>query len=428
MPLLNEATSANVDTVTLPSPSSQPMAPAFLRDRVETYFRERVERTWHGGHIMKGQRPGAGAVMLVSNDYLDLSHDEKIVAAQSEALSRQGHGLLRSGVYRNGPDPLRFFERSLAATVGTEDAVVCQSGWCANVGLLQSIATPTTPVYIDMFAHTSLWEGIASAGATARPFRHNEPASLDNMAAKHGPGIVVVDAVYSTSGTLARLPELVEVAEKHGCVLVVDESHALGVFGDQGQGLTANLGLAGRVHFITASLSKAFAARGGVVLGSARHMEYFRYESKPAIFSSGVLDYEAAGYQATLEAIQSANDRREKVQANADYLRARLDALDYNVSDSQCQIISLVAGPEEQTLILRDALESRGVFGSVFCAPATAKNRSLIRFTVTSAVGRKELDRVIAVCATIREEVGLYEWASTRKHSPRTAAASVGAA
>ncbi|MFI5401225.1 MAG: alpha-hydroxyketone-type quorum-sensing autoinducer synthase, partial [SAR324 cluster bacterium] len=405
---------------TAAKPQLQP--PSFLRQRVDAYF-QHVEDL-NGKHPMKGRRPNANAVLLVSNDYLNLAHHPAIVAAQTEVLRAQGHGLLRSDCYRNGMDPLRKFERVLAESLGAEDAVTCQSGWCANTGLVQSIAGPDTPVYIDMFAHMSLWDGITVAGATARPFRHNDPESLDHMAAKHGPGVVIVDAVYSTSGAIARLADLVAVAERHGCLLVVDESHSLGVFGERGEGLTSALGLAGRVHFRTASLSKAFAARGGVVLGSAHHMEYFRYESHPAIFSSGVLDYEAAGFQATLDAVTAGSERRERLHANADYLRGRLSALDYNVDDSQCQILSLVAGPEPQTIVLRDALESRGVFGSVFCAPATAKNRSLIRFTVTSGLSREELDRVVAVCATIREEVGLYEWASTKKKGVRKLAAS----
>ena len=229
-----------------------------------------------------------------------------------------------------------------------------------------------------------------------------------------------MDAVYSTSGSLCPLAEIVAVAERHGCVLVVDESHSLGVFGEQGAGLTCALGLAGRVHFRTASLSKAFAARGGIVAGSARNIEYFRYESRPAIFSSGILPQEAAAFQATLDVVRAEGWRRERLAQNADFLRSRLDALGYNVDDSQCQIVSLVAGPEESTIVLRDALESRGIFGAIFCAPATARNRSLIRFSVTSALTREQLERVVGVCGHIRREVDLAGWASTQRK--RTAA------
>lgn len=393
--------------------------PGFLSERVDAYYRERVEGTWSGGHIMKGREPGEDAVLLMSNDYLDLKDHPEIIEAQVQVLREHGRGLLRSDVFRNGEDALRGFERDLAGLLSAEDTVVCQSGWCANTGLIQAIAAKGTPVYLDMFAHASLWEGVASAGATATPFKHNDLGSLDKLMTRHGPGVVAVDAVYSTSGTLCPLEELVEVVERHGGVLVVDESHSLGVFGAQGEGLVAALGLAPRVHFRTASLSKAFAARGGIVAGSARNVEYFRYEARPAIFSSGILPHEAAAFQATLDVVRREDARRQRVLRNADYLRTRLAALDYNVADSECQIISLVAGPEPETLRLRDALEARGVFGAVFCAPATPRNRSLVRFSINAGLERAELDRVASVCAAIREEVGMYEWHSTRRGMAR---------
>ena len=391
------------------------LEPAFLTDRVSGYFQHRVEGDWRGGHIMKGRRPGPNDLILSTNDYLSLTDHPHIVEAQVRALRENGRGILRSDVFRQGDDALRRFETELAALMGAEDVVTCQSGWNANVGLLQSIAGAETPVYIDMQAHTSLWEGILSAGATARPFRHNDPASLDRMAARHGPGVVAVDAVYSTSGETAPLEALADAAARHGCVMVVDESHSLGVFGARGEGLTAQLGVSGRVHFRTASLSKAFASRGGIVAGSARNMEYFRFESRPAIFSSGILPQEAAGFLATLRVIAEEGWRREALAENAEFLRARLAALDYNVEASQCQIVSLVAGAEANTMVLRDALERHGIFGSVFCAPATAKNRSLIRFSVNTSLTRGELERIAAVCGAIRHEVGLYGWPSTKK-------------
>ncbi len=390
------------------------LEPPFLTDRVDQY-QVRVAR--NGSHILKGRRPGENAVLLVSNDYLALADHPTVIDAQVEALRTYGYGLLRSDVYRAGTGPLRQFELNLAQLMAAEDTVLCQSGWCANVGLIQSIADANTPVYLDMHAHASLWEGAKSADAIPRPFRHNSAQSLENLIHRHGPGVVAVETVYSTSGSMCPLEEIVEVAERYGCIMVVDESHSLGVFGEQGEGLTASWGLAGRVHFRTSSLSKAFAARGGIVAGRARNIELFRYESKAAIFSSGILPHEAVGFQATLTVIASENWRREQLHHNAEILRNALSALDYNVDDSQSQIVSLVAGPESRTIILRDALESRGVFGSVFCWPATATNRSLVRFSVNCALGKEQLDRIVAVCAEIREEIGLYNWSSTQRRS-----------
>lgn len=412
---LQMATQSQASTLSMSSNGE----PSFLSDRVAAYY-ERVSQSWHDKHILVGRVPDANALLLSSNDYLALADHPAIIAAQVRSLEQGGRSGLRSDVFRNGQEPLRRFEMELAELMGTEDVMTCQSGWNANVGLIQALARPGTPVYLDMYAHTSLWEGVTSAGADPRPFKHNDPESLDKLVARHGPGVVAVDAVYSISGTLCPLEELVSVAERRGCLLVVDESHSLGVFGKRGEGLAGMLGLAQRVHFRTASLSKAFAARGGIVAGPRRIVEYFRFESRPAIFSSGITLHEAAAFQATLEVIRSEPERRERVLANADYLRGKLDELGYNVDDSQCQIISLVSGPEEATIVLRDALEARGIFGAVFCAPATAKNRSLVRFSVNADLTCEQLDRVAGVCGHIRQEVGMRDWASTRRKHGHT--------
>lgn len=278
--------------------------PAFFTRRVDGYFRDRVKNTWQGGHIMKGRQPESNALLLGSNDYLNLSGHFSILESQVRAL-REGDGRpVRSDVFRNGDDLLREFEREAASWIGAEDTVACQSGWNANTGLIQSIANSNTPVYLDMFAHTSLWEGALCAGATPRPFKHNQVRSLERLISKHGPGVVAVDAVYSTSGSLCDLEAIISVAEAGGCVIVVDESHSLGVIGERGEGLTFDLGLTDRVHFRTSSLSKAFALRGGPIAGSRRNLDFFRYESRPAIFSSGLLHHEAAGFLSTMKMIQ----------------------------------------------------------------------------------------------------------------------------
>ncbi|RDV00826.1 alpha-hydroxyketone-type quorum-sensing autoinducer synthase [Trinickia dinghuensis] len=389
--------------------------PEFVATRVTSYFDDRVGKAWAGGHIMRGRQPGPDALHLSSNDYLSISKHPDILRAMSDSIQSEGNGLLMSGIFLHGDNPLLALEDRFARFMRSEASILCQSGYAANTGLIQSIATPETPVYVDMMAHMSLWEGIRAAGAKAIAFSHNDAEHLGRQIRRNGPGVVIVDSVYSTNGSMCPLTAVVETGVEHGCVLVVDESHSLGTHGPGGAGLVVALGLADRVHFRTASLAKAFAARAGVISCSARFQEYFKFESRPAIFSSTLLPHEIAGLDATISVIERESWRRVKVESNAQYLRAQLTGLGYNLNGSASQIIALESGTEQRTILLRDALESRGIFGSVFCAPATAQNRALMRLSVHASLTQGQLRRIVHACEAIREAVGLADWASTRR-------------
>lgn len=389
--------------------------PEFLERRINRHYRDRVQDVWGGRNLLHSLRPGSNAIQLMSNDYLALANHPDILRTQSEALLKGEGGMLMSAVFLHGDSPQHRFEQRLANFMGAECGILCQSGWCANTGLIQSIADERTPVYVDMLAHMSLWEGGRSAGAAAVMFHHNDPAHLERQLLKHGSGVIVVDSVYSTNGSVCPLAEIVDLGTTHGCVLVVDESHSLGTHGNQGEGLVAALGLGDRVHFRTASLAKAFAGRAGFISCSDRFGGYFAFESNPAIFSSTLLPYEVAGLNTTLDIIQAEGWRREKLRANVEYLRPRLDELGYNLNGSESQIISLESGTEQQTIQLKEALEARGIFGSAFFAPATPKNRSLVRFSINSKLTQSDLDRIVRVCSDIRDEVGLASWPSSRR-------------
>lgn len=399
--------------------SETPREPAFLRERVATFYEERFRRSWNGGHICRGRVPGPDDILLISNDYLSLANHAHILQTQADAMLQSGNGLLMSGIFLNGSNPQAALEARLARFLDAEDVVICQSGWCANTGLIQSIADERVPVYIDLNAHMSLWEGIRSAGATARPFRHNDAEHLEGLIRRYGTGVVVVDSVYSTNGSVCPLTEVVEVGSRNDCVLVVDESHSLGTHGKHGEGLVASLGLSRKVHFRTASLAKAFAARAGLITCGKDFADYFGITSRPAIFSSVLLPHEIHGLGATLDVIENENWRRPKLHQNATSLREGLLELGYNVVDSESQIIALEAGPEPQTLMLRDALESRGVFGAVFVSPATSTNRSLVRLSVNTDLQESQLKHILRVCDEIRDEVKLAEWPSTRRMQRR---------
>ncbi|MBK9018540.1 MAG: quorum-sensing autoinducer CAI-1 synthase [Sulfuritalea sp.] len=404
--------------VTSIRPISQFRAPdlaEFASLRVEKYYRERVQDTWSGGHIMRGRQPGPDALQLCSNDYLALARHPRILRAMTESIQRDGNGLLMSGIFVHGACPHTDFEQRLAEFMQAEAGVLCQSGYSANTGLIQVIASEQTPVYADMMAHMSLWEGIRLAGAKPITVFHNEVEHLERQILRHGPGVVVVDSIYSTTGSIAPLSEIVELCEAQGCILVADESHSLGTHGPNGEGLVVELGLAERVHFRTASLAKAFAGRAGFVTCSRRFADYFKSESNPAIFSSTLLPHDIRGLDATLAVIRQEGWRRDRLRANAARLRRELDALGYNLNDSECQIVSLESGSEQNTIALRDALESRGIFGAIFCAPATPKSRSLMRFSVHAALSDDELERIVAACREIRDELDVASWPSTRR-------------
>ena len=399
-----------------------PALSGHLLQRIERDFKPRWDQQIGGRFILHGRSPGPDAVRLDGNDYLSVTGHPDIVAAQVAALRQDNEFVIQSGVFVHGEHPARLLEKSLAAWVGKEDGFVCQSGYAANIGLLQSIADAQTPVYLDTLAHTSLGEGAHSARAPAYAFRHNDPAHLDRMLSRHGQGVVVVDSVYSTTGALCPLREMVDVAEQHRCMVVVDESHSLGTHGPNGAGLCAELGLSGRVHFITASLAKAFAGRGGFFTAPAPLRYYILSSSFPNIFSSCLLPHEIAGHAATLAVLRDRDEQRLRLRALTIRLRASLSDMGYPIHQGTEQIISLEAGTEPDTMVLRDHLEERGVFGAVFCAPATSRNRAMVRLTLNASLTESELCHVESVARAVAPLVKPWEWPIAR----RARAADVG--
>jgi CAI-1 autoinducer synthase len=358
-------------------------------------------------HIVVGGKPDGDAVLVAGNDYLALGNDARIVNAIAESLRNSERAIFMSAVYVQYLAVQQHYEAAMAGYLGTEATVLCQSGWAANDGLIQALVDGETPVYIDHFAHASLWQGVQSGGTKPRPFRHNDPESLEALVRRHGPGLIAVDTIYSTTGDICPLGDVVDIAEAHGCIIVADESHAIGVRGPQGAGLASELGLGNRIRFRTFSLSKALVGRGGIVAGPARELEYFRFQSRPAIFSSAVLPYEIAGFSAALDAVCREERRREALRRNSAYLKNGLFDIGVAIADHDSPIIALVGGPEELTVKLRDALEAHKVFGALFCAPSTPKNRSLLRLTLNSAMTQAELDQIIAACAAVKRETGI---------------------
>jgi CAI-1 autoinducer synthase len=397
---------------------------AHLHRRIERDFAQRWNQEWSGRSLLHGRTATSNSVRLNGNDYLGLTGHPDIVRAQMKAMSHDAEFAIQSSVFLHGEHPVRDLERGLAQWMGKEDGLICQSGYTANLGLLQAIADESTPVYIDTLAHMSLWEGARAAKAPAQPFRHNDPAHLARLMARDGPGIVIVDSVYSTTGAICPLADIVDVSRKAGSMILVDESHSLGTHGPGGAGLCAELGLTQEVHFITASLAKAFAGRAGYFSVPAAMRNYVLSFSYPNMFSSCLLPHEIASLAATLEVIKSSDSQRRRLHRLSRELREGLAEQGYPVHQGTEQIIALESGTEPATMILRDLLEERDVFGAVFCAPATSRNRTMVRLTLSSALTDAEIAHVLAATDEVAEYAKPWEWPLAKRAAVQRKAAT----
>lgn len=358
--------------------------PDFVNEAVQQYFEVRVNQSWQGGHILKGKKPAANALIISSNDYLDISRHPHILNSQIQAMREYGNGQMQSPVFLSDDSLFSACEQEFARFIQYPASVLSQSGWCANIGLIQSLAKRDLPVYLDFYTHMSFWEGAKAARAKPIPFQHNSVQSLRKRLTSHGPGIIAVDAIYSTTGTISPLAEYVQLAQEFDCLLIVDESHSLGTRGPNGSGLVAELGLSKQVHIITASLAKALCGRAGLIAGNSQLIELIRYTALPIIFSSALSPHDLAGFLAALTVIKEEGWRRDKLHANADFLRKELLTCGFNLFGSNSQIIPLFAGSESNILWLRTELEKADIHGAVFCAPATPKNKTLIRLSINT--------------------------------------------
>ncbi|MEZ8688366.1 alpha-hydroxyketone-type quorum-sensing autoinducer synthase [Vibrio splendidus] len=371
--------------------------PSFIEERLNFYIQDLITQNQSQKHLVLGKRPKSNAVVMQSNDYLALSHNKPIQEAHQAAIVEQDDNVVMSAIFLQDEQSKPVFETELANYVGMESCLLSQSGWAANIGLLQTICPPSAPVYIDFFAHMSLWEGIRAAGALAHPFMHNNMNHLRKQLERHGSGVIVVDSIYSTIGTIAPLRDIYEMAQEFDCAVVVDESHSLGTHGENGAGLVHALGLTNQVDFITVSLAKTFAYRAGAILGPKQLSETLPFVAYPAIFSSTVLPQEVVRLEKTLEVIKGAEDKREALFKSAKSLTTGLKRIGFNIR-SESQIVALECGSERNTERVRDFLEERDVFGAVFCRPATGKNKNIIRFSVNADMTPRDIDHVLTVC------------------------------
>jgi CAI-1 autoinducer synthase len=358
--------------------------------------------------------PNEQSIFVDNNDYLSLANHAEIIEAQINQLRLQDNSLM-SSFFVSGKGPREQFEEQLATHTNQEASILSTSGWDANTGLMQTIADKETHIYLDRMVHASIYVGAQLSGGIVHVFNHNDADHLERKIKEYGVGVVVVDSVYSSIGSVCPLKDIVGISKKYDCVVVVDESHSLGLYGKEGAGLVAELGLEEEVDFITASLSKTFCSRGGIITCSSKFKNYFRHNSFPAIFSSVIQNHEASRFIKTLEIIKQDEWRREQLHKNTAYLHHHLDHMGFNTEVSSSPIISLEVNNESKAILLRDLLVQKNVVTAPFIPPAVPKKRCNTRMTVNCNLTLSQLQHIVKSCKEVlpvvklsKEEVNQY--------------------
>ncbi|KAL2862398.1 pyridoxal phosphate-dependent transferase [Aspergillus lucknowensis] len=370
--------------------------------RVDKYF---ATRTKGQNGVLKDilwAPNNSHTIMVGDNDYLNLVHHREVLTKQAEDLMNCTvyRDTVKSSVFLSDFDPHTALEQDVGAWYG-KGCYFAQSGYAANVGVMHAVCTPGMHVYVDTFLHMSFYDGLASRRAKVHAFKTNDAADLEKKIAKYGPGLIIVESVYSTSGAFAPLEDIVRVKKAHNCLLVVDESHSFGLFGTEGRGLLHVKGLVNDVDYVTVSLAKAYATRAGLVF--TKHALYVKENSYPYIFSSGLVQNDIVRLRAIWEVIKAADDRRERLINVATFFRSEMNKVAKVVGglkNTPCAIVGVLMKDEEQLASLHRFLSNKGILAAPFIAPATSPDFPILRFTVHCDISMKD---AVVVTQAVKE-------------------------
>ncbi|HEV7898173.1 MAG TPA: 8-amino-7-oxononanoate synthase [Planosporangium sp.] len=349
--------------------------------------------------------PADEVVDLAGNDYLGLARHPQVIDAAVEAVRAYGLGATGSRLVRGSTRAHDDLETGLARLLGTRTALVYSSGYLANLGAVKALAGPGTLIVSDAHNHASLVDGcrMAKAGRdgveTVVSPHADVSAVRDALAAHPGrPALVVTESVFSVDGDLAPLRALHAVCREHGALLLVDDAHGVGVLGPRGAGGVAAAGLAGEPDVVvTATLSKAFGAAGGVVAGPAELRPHLVDTGRTFIYDTALPPAVAAGAVAALRVAGTGDALRAELADRAGYATARLRAAGLRVPTPAGGVLSVTAPDAQQALAWAAACRERGVAVGCFRPPSTPDGRSRLRLTINVGVARCDFERAVDV-------------------------------
>ena len=365
-----------------------------------------IEEVLPGGRV---QVAGRILLNLSSNDYLGLSQDPRLIAAAREAAARWGVG---AGASRLVVGHLALHEEvdaRLAAFKGTEAAVIFSTGYMANLGVISALMGPGDKVFCDKLNHASIYDAIRLSGANLIRFPHRDMDRLEVLLQKAGPGkrLIVTDSVFSVDGDLAPLQDMVELKDRYGAMLMVDEAHATGVLGPEGEGLAAALGLTQRVEVHMGTFSKALGSLGGYVAGDRCLIDYLHNRARSFIYTTAMPPPVLGAIAGALDLVVREPDRRTYLLEQAEEFRRVLTQGGFDTLGSETQIVPVLVGENARTLEIAARLRERGLMAVALRPPTVPPGRARVRFSLSAAHSREDLAAARETILDVGREMAL---------------------
>ncbi len=352
---------------------------------------------------------GRSLIMIGSNNYLGLTAHPKVRQAAIDAVREFGTSCTGSR-FLNGTLALHNeLEERLARFVGKEKALVFSTGYQTNLGTLSALIGREDVIIGDKENHASLVDGSRLALGRLQRFRHNDIDDLERVlrACPDKAGkLVVVDGVFSMSGELAPLPEIVPLCEKYGARLMVDDAHGVGVIGG-GRGTVARFGVTDDVDLIMGTFSKSFASIGGFIAGEKTTIHWIKHLARSMIFSASLPAGNAAAALAALDVMEKEPERVERVNAIAERMRQGYHALGYNVGGSETPIVPIMIGDQLKAIKMWRALFEAGVYTNVAVPPAVPAGKALLRTSYMATHTDREMDQVVSIFKQVGKAEGI---------------------
>src|SRR3954470_14729860 len=349
-------------------------------------------------------------VNLSSNNYLGLTTHPKLREAALEATRTLGVGSGSVRTIAGTMDIHMELECRLAAFKKTEAVVVFQSGFAAKAGTVAAVLTKDDVVISDALNHASIIDGARLSRATIKVFPHKDAAAaravLQQLPAAQRK-LLITDGVFSMDGDLGALPELCALAEEYGCIMMVDDAHASGVFGKNGRGTIDHFNVHGRVDIQVGTLSKAVGALGGYVAGSKTFIEFLYHRARPFLFSTSHPPAVAATCIAALDVLSEEPEIIDRLWDNTRFFKAGLQALGFNTGMSESPITPVIVGDGSLAMSLSDRLFAEGVFAQGIAFPTVARDKARVRTIVTATHSRDELQFALDVFAKVGRELAI---------------------